>query len=343
MNILKEILKILRRLFKSLGKKEKKTLRLIKFFSWYTRKDKYNLNFQEENINKNKDYLIRKNLWPKRIAACIAFSYKEERLNFLNKICKNLEVIDNNIDITIIVNDIGFSKRDIIKEQILLDCSVNVNFFNPKNLLDPRLLPFAHFEVVKEKIKQNEFSHFLYLEDDILISEKNIKYWVTARNSLKEYGLIPSFVRTELNFVDNQKYIVDSIKKNNFFLSPKIFNKEKNFAFTNLLSFYSGIYFYDKELMIEHLSGPSKSIDFGHGSYNQKWIIPEMQELGLLERASAGLAFKDVPKGFLHRNVIPVDTKLKIIKDYCLIEHLSNKFANENSDFGKIKVEDIFN
>ena len=106
---------------------------------------------------------------------------------------------------------------------------------------------------------------------------------------------------------------------------------------------YSGIYFYDKELMTEHLSGPSKSIDFGHGSYNQKWIIPEMQELGLLERASAGLAFKDVPKGFLHRNVIPVDTKLKIIKDYCLIEHLSNKFANENSDFGKIKVEDIFN
>ena len=342
MKLLIEFFKIIRRLLKSVGKKEKKISRLINFFNWYSRKDKYTLDFKDEILKKDKEFFIKSNLWPKKIAACIAFSFKEERLNFLNKICNNLKQISTNIDLTIIVDNIGFSKRDLIKKKIDQNNSMNINFFNPKDLLDPRLIPFAHFEIVKEKIKDKEFSHFLYLEDDILVNEDNIKYWISAREALKNYNLIPSFLRTEVNLNDNEKYIVDSTKRNNFFLSPKIYNKQKDFAFSNLISFYSGVYFYDRTLMEEHLSGPSKSIDFGHGSYSSKWIIPEMQELGLLERASAGLAFKDIPKGFLHRNVIPVDVKSKIVKNYCLIEHLSNKFTNQISDFGKIKVKDIF-
>jgi hypothetical protein len=342
MTILIHILKIIRKLFKSLGKKEKKIIRILNYLIWKKRNDNYDLIYRHHLLEKEKTFFIDQNLWPKKIAACVAFSFKEERLNFLSKICKNLEIINPKTDLTIIVNDVGFEKKDLIKKKINEDCSLNVKFFNPKDLLDPRLLPFAHYEVVKEKIKDKEFSHFLYLEDDILISEKNIKYWMASRESLKKYQLIPGFLRTEINLANKEKYLVDSTKKNIFFLAPKVFNKEKDFAFVNLQSFYSGTYFYDRELMLEHLSGPSKSLDFGHGSYNQKFIITEMQELGLLERASAGLAYKDVPLGYFHRNVVPVDVKTKQIKNYCLIEHLSNKFANTKSDFGKIKVNDLF-
>ena len=196
--------------------------------------------------------------------------------------------------------------------------------------------------MVKEKIKNNEFSHFLYLEDDILINEDNIKYWVLAREPLKIYNLIPSFLRIEINSSTNEKYLVDATKKNKFYFQPKIFNKKKDFAFINLKSFYSGMYFYDRDLMLEHLNGVSNSLDFGHGSYNEKWIIPDMQQLGLLERASAGLAFKDVPKGFLHRNVVPVDVKKRLLRSYCLINYLSNKYINIETDFGNIKVDEIF-
>jgi hypothetical protein len=342
MKIFIKIFEIIRRLYKSIGKKEKKILRLINYLNWKNRNDNFDLNFNQENINNEKSFFVKENLWPKKISACIAFSYKEDRLDFLAQICRNLEKINKNTDVTIAVNDLALSKKDLITKKISEKSSLNINFFCPQNLSDPRLLPFSHYEIVKEKIKENEFSHFLYLEDDILINEKNIKYWMIARQALKKYKLIPSFLRIEINSANQKKYLVDTQKKNNFFLQPKIFNKIKDFAFVNLINFYSGVYFYDRELMLEHLNGVSNSLDFGHGSYNSKWIIPEMQELGLLERASAGLAYKDVPKGFLHRNVVPVDVKKKLIKDYCLIDHLSNKYVNEETEFASIKVSDIF-
>ena len=94
--------------------------------------------------------------------------------------------------------------------------------------------------------------------------------------------------------------------------------------------------------MLEHLQGPSSSIDFGHGTFDERWINPDMKELGVMERASTLLAFKDIPEGFLHRNVVPVNVKNKSLKEYCLIEHLSNRFVNEKSCLGNIKVKEIF-
>ena len=32
----------------------------------------------------------------------------------------------------------------------------------------------------------------------------------------------------------------------------------------------------------------------------------------------------------------------KTIKNYCLVEHLSNKYTNQDSNFGVIKVKDLF-
>ena len=77
--------------------------------------------------------------------------------------------------------------------------------------------------------------------------------------------------------------------------------------------------------------------------HDERWNIPKMQEQGVMERASSLLAFYNVPKGFLHRNVVPISKKTKIIKDYCLIPHLSNRFTHvEVSSFGRIKVKDLF-
>ena len=52
MKLLIEFFKIIRRLLKSVGKREKKISRLINFFNWYSRKDKYNLDFKDEILKK---------------------------------------------------------------------------------------------------------------------------------------------------------------------------------------------------------------------------------------------------------------------------------------------------
>ena len=343
MNILIKIIEKLRKILKSLEKKEKNLINFIIFLKNIKNKNKFNFFYDDSILKKNKDFFKKKNLWPKKIAACIIFSYNPNRFFFLSKICKAIEKINSNTDITLIVDKEGFLKKNTIKKFISKTTKININFFYPKNLLDPRLLTYSHFEVFKKKIKSKKYTHFLYLEDDILINENNIKYWMVARKALKNTKLIPVFLRTEINFKNKKNYLVDSTRKNLFFFQSKLINNLKNIAFVNLFNFFTPTYFYDRELMIEHLSGPSSSIDFGHGTFNSDYINPNMIELGVMERAATLLAYKDVPLGFFHRNVVPVNIKSKLLKDYCLIKHLSNRFTNEKrSNFGKIPVKKLF-
>ena len=57
-----------------------------------------------------------------------------------------------------------------------------------------------------------------------------------------------------------------------------------------------------------------------------------------------GLIYKDIPDGFFHRSVVPVNKNTKRVEKYCLIKHLSNKYANEknNKYLANIKIEDIY-
>jgi hypothetical protein len=88
------------------------------------------------------------------------------------------------------------------------------------------------------------------------------------------------------------------------------------------------MYLYDRELMLEHLSGPSSNPDFG------PWSIRE--------KAAQGLTFVNVPKGFRSRNLVPYDIKRNQIDESCFIHHLPNNYANDpHSQFGKIPVDQL--
>ena len=90
-----------------------------------------------------------------------------------------------------------------------------------------------YFEIVKEKIKDLVFSHFLYLEDDILVNEPffNIKYWISTLFS-KKLIIYFFFYVLKFNLNDNEKYIVDSTKNKR--ANHKIYNKQKDFAFEQI-------------------------------------------------------------------------------------------------------------
>ena len=117
MKIVIKLFEFIRRLLKSIGKKEKIIIRLINYLNWKTRSGNLNLNFDQEKLNYTRENFISENLWPKKILACIAFSYKKDRLDFLANICQNLELINSNTCVTIVVNDLGFSQKNLIKKK----------------------------------------------------------------------------------------------------------------------------------------------------------------------------------------------------------------------------------
>ena len=328
------ILKKIRIIFKSLGKKEHKLNNYIKYLFWKKRNDIYELEYNDEvsSLSPNSEEINK--LLPKKLAICVTFYYREEKINILKKVCKEFNNLAHNIDVTIVTNE-NNDKKIINLKQKIGEVLKNFNIHIAQDLQHPKFLPWSHLIVMRKKMTDNSFTHFMYLEDDIRITKENIIYWLNARKALKIFNLIPSFIRTEIKFENKEIYVVDSTQKNNFKKMPKVFSKTKNIAFVNLLFPHQPIYFYDKELMREYFEGSASDPDFA---------IPSAKDhyQGIVERLDYMLTYYNIPEGFFHRAVAPVDIKNKIIKNYCLVEHLSNKYANQNSKFAVIKVKDLF-
>jgi len=324
------ILKRIRSLFKSFGKKENKVLDQIVYENWKKRTDCQNLVWKNQ-VNDG-EYL------PKNLVICICFFYKESNFENLKKICKNLSNLAEEIDVTIITNENNENSIKKLHDHTSQGIK-NFNIHSVKENYDPFLLPWAHFDIMRRKIADNKFTHFLFIEDDIFISKENVVYWMKGREALKPFNLIPSFLRTEIKKSKNDIYSSDALRKIKFDQMPKVFSTKDDLAFTNVGkdSSYQGCYFMDRNLMLEHLNGPSSKPDYGFFRKEIRENFPTR------EKANLGLMYADVPFGFLNRHAIPVSINEKKVYNYCLIKHLSNRYADdENSIFGKIKIDKLF-
>ena len=339
-NIYIYILNILRKLSKSLAKKEILFEELITFLKYNKKKNYFN---SVNNLSEFKDYFINiKNyqiLSRLKVKVCIPFYYKKNKKNLI-KVCKNLANIFSEIDLTIITNNRSFKiSKDQISKKINLKFKIKMHYSSNKH--HSRMMPWEHFFIMNKEFNKKKFTHYLYIEDDIFISKKNIIYWIAARNFLKKFNLIPGFIRLELNY-NKKLYAIDTYKKNKFSLKPKIFCENKNFCFINTSFPYHAMYFYDQELMREHLLGISSNPDYGHGSCDINYLNRKLINLSLLEKANVGLIYKNIPEEFLNRSVVPVKLKEKLLYKYCLIKHLSNKYTNQTSVINQIPLSKVF-
>ena len=260
----------------------------------------------------------------KHIAVCITFHYDENRFIYLNKVVSNYIKIPSRVDIYIITNRRdSTSKQLIVKSLPELPGHVNVTFITPEWLGHPYLLTWVHREVFNEIIKNPEISHFLYTEDDLNITIENLSYWLHYRPKLRKYGLIPSFFRVEKH-PEIGWCSTDCLAPIYIPRQPQI-NLTDDYQFICLPNPYQGMYFLDRELIREFANSRAMSPDFG------QWFIRE--------KASAGLTFVNVPKGFTSRNVVPFCPSQKTIPQDCWIHHLPNNYANDPvSKFGKLPL-----
>tara|TARA_Y100000590_G_scaffold466652_1_gene642772 strand:+ start:1429 stop:2433 length:1005 start_codon:yes stop_codon:yes gene_type:complete len=333
--MIRYLLNKLRKISKSIGKKEENLIDLITYLDF--KKIAKTTNEIKSNLNIHKE--IKSTI---KFAATITFFYDSNKIKLLKNVCENLYKISKNSYIFILTNDIPKQKESYLKKRLKFK-NCNLQIIINKNLINDRLLPWCHIPLMKKIFKNKSFTHFLNLEDDILLNKKNFTYWINARKILKKYNLIPGFIRTEINKVNNDLYAVDFVKKNKKSILPKI-KINKDISFMNHKFPYQGMYLYDRILMKEHLYGPSSNPDCGHGAFNINFLDKRMINFDLMAKANIGLTYMNVPKGFLNRSVIPFNFTNNEIEDACLIKHLSNKYTNlkEKSWFGNIKVNKIF-
>ena len=257
------LLEKIRKILKSIGKKEETINDLITYKKFKKNLKRYNINFQKFNPELN----VKKSI---KMVAVIYFFFERKKIKNLNKICFFLNKISKSTKIYIITNDI--SSKDFQKIKRIIKIKTNIIVI--KQPLHNRLLPWYHYEIMRKAFKQKNITHFMYLEDDMLLDKKNFNYWINSRKYLKKINLIPGFLRTEKYKGNKDPYAVDFIKKNKLNSIPNI-KVNENLIFINTKYPYQGMYLYDRELMKEHLNGPSSNPDCGHGAFSSNLLDKE--------------------------------------------------------------------
>jgi hypothetical protein len=258
---------------------------------------------------------------PQKLAIAVCCHFNEARLPYLDLISKDFASLGLEVFVTIVTNTRNPDELRKL-ESVIAGKNIEFRFFIPGTLGHPLLLTWAHFPVFKDLFRDDSFSHFMYLEDDTLITRKNINYWIEGRELLRSHGLIPSFLRVEKKANNDEWFSSDCPHPFYIYGLPRV-RVKKNLGFINLPELYQGMYLMDRELMFEHLNGPTYSPNSG------VW--------GIQEKAAQGVTFANVPKGFTTRNLVPYALDTYQVDERCLIHHLPNNYAQPGPN-GKIVI-----
>ena len=275
-----------------------------------------------------------------KLVIAVTFFYVEDRLRYLKKIASQYNNLVERVEVFIITNtNIKDEQNNII--DAIKDYNLNYKIMVPELLGHPFLLTWCHLNLFKWLFDHDEeISHFMYTEDDICVHRANIDYWLKGRNDLRDYGLIPSFFRYEINANNGKLYSSDQIEHINPYEIPRV-DISQDYSYVNLPKPYQGIYLLDRDLMGEHLNGPSSSPDFGI------WDMRAIAVHGIWDiraKAAQGIMFANVPSGCNSRNFVGYNLKTGLLDPGCLIHHTPNNYANNPKikKLGKLPIQDLF-
>lgn len=264
-----------------------------------------------------------------KLYTVIAFHYVENRLQYLEQTLSWLIDIDTeHTKIVIQTNDVSdkeFKKLKMLSSHQLKNVEIEIE--SVCDLKDPFMLTWAHKRHMLE-FKNSSYTHFAYLEDDMVLTQDLVDYWVDVRSRFQKrnLNLIPGFFRVE--FKEGRAYSVDIKQPYHVNDLTKV---TLDRVYVSLPHPYQGCFLMDRELVEEHISSPS----FSHETCRK---IPGAAN-DTRERANMGNMYENIPEGFEHRMMIPLD-----IFTQCWIHHCANTYVNmPDTLHGKLPAERIFN
>jgi len=193
-------------------------------------------------------------------------------------------------------------------------------------------LTWEHKPAIKDEfLHSNEYTHFIYLEDDEELTFDNFQYFLEYREKLRNRGLLPALVRVEYHKGLNDFTVTDQPGPVTVANCPHF--TLDGFMLINLNHPYMGCFILDQELAAEYVD----SLSFG--------VETSLKRTGwhIRERSAAGVCFENIPTGFTSRYVIPVDQNAHTIPKCVWIRHLPNNYADwEGMGYGKTPVNNLF-
>lgn len=258
------------------------------------------------------------------LAIAITFHFRPDRLRYLSRItAEHPGLADDSTTFVITDTDDPDDLRAIRHAVSARRLEIVV----PTHLGHPYLLTWTHRAVFRDCFEAGGgFSHYLYTEDDILLTRPNVDYWLRGMAYLAPYDCIPGFVRFELT-ADNDMISNDALGPIDFLAAPKV--RAGHRFMINSPYPYQGMYLLAERHAHDLLFTPAGSPDQGLAYW------------GIREKAAQGLTFWDVPHWAHNRYFIGLTEDLAVDPD-ALVHHLPNNYArNPVKGYGEIRMDDL--
>ena len=232
------------------------------------------------------------------------------------KVCNSYLKISKNIKIFVHTN------KKIIKK----NSKIKYIYHNLNNINSFKLTWLCRKLMFKQK---NNFDIFIYSEDDIIFSKKNLNYWLKYKDICVQNMFNLGFLRVEKSLKNKKFYSTDQIKKIKFYL------KIRNILFAKLESGYCAFWIYDKQEFSNFIKSKYWNFKFNLESISGSQLTREMSAIG----------WHGPNMGKYSASIIPiVNGKLN---SYSFIKHISNNYVqnsyskNPKSFFGSISVDEL--
>jgi len=275
------------------------------------------------------------------LLVCITHLFRVERLRYLSDVLCSLYGLGvARTDVFVFtdtdnLDDLSILRRLFSKfESRSMSVSISSH---PEVKSDPRMLPWMHKALLKQKHADlhRPYTHYLYVEDDMLFSSGNLRYFLEFRPALKPFGLLPGMVRYEYNDTDHDIFTAGQLGKQDLVKKTRIICGDTDFI--GLDEPYAAMFLLDREMMDEYGSSSSFEVEASRGVVG--W--------GYIQRSAMGLTWENVPPGFRSRHVVPLRSRTTIPDAMCWMKHLPGRYTNDYSDtsnfvLGKTRMDEIF-
>jgi hypothetical protein len=248
-----------------------------------------------------------------KITKHISFYFLENRLIYINRIITSTNEYKYTTDIYIHTNN-----KNISKDLFVPYTNGTINFvIHDLTNINPYYLTWKCRNLLKER--KDDYDIFIYIEDDILVPNNAIEYWLEYHGKLIEKNYNLGFMRIETK--NGEEYISDLPKKKKFKNIIKI--NDINYC-VNDINPYCAFWIYDKK-------------EFQRFINSKYYDIKNIPGYSIREKSSIGL--NGIQNYWYKNTLIPIIEK-KLHKK-CKIFHMPNNYVMDPySKFAKIKFDE---
>lgn len=250
-----------------------------------------------------------------KITKHISFYFLIDRIIYINNIINETNKYEYETDIFIHTNNIDLQKGMFNN---YTNGYIKIIYHNLLNI-NPFYLTWKCRELLQQQ--RNEYDIFIYIEDDILVPYKAIKYWLEYNQILLKMNYNLGFLRIEVeNYIE---YITDLPRKK---FDTFIDLDGKKYCINNKNP-YCAFWIYNKN-------------EFNNFVNSKYYDINNISGYGIREKSAIGL--HGIYTVYYKNTLIPIVNN-KLIEE-CKIYHMPNNYVlNKNVPFAKIKFNEAIN